>query len=69
MMDGAEFVNYQMFSDSGRSSNWGDVVGTDTVASTGNGAAQIHTIYGRVPVQSTPSAGTYLDTVTVTVTF
>ena len=69
MMDGAEFVDYQLFSDSGRATNWGNSVGTDTVSDTGDGAAQDHTIYGRVPVQSTPSAGTYLDTVTVTVTF
>lgn len=69
MMDGSEFVDYQLFSDSGRAANWGNTVGTDTVSSTGDGSANSHTIYGRVPVQSTPSAGTYFDTVTVTVTF
>jgi spore coat protein U-like protein len=27
------------------------------------------TVYGRVPSQGTPSAGTYNDTITVTVTY
>jgi len=70
MMSGTEFVDYQLFSDSGRSTNWGNsIAGGDTVSSTGDGSANSHIIYGRVPAQSTPSAGTYLDTVTVEVTF
>ena len=69
MVNGAAGVNYMMYSDSGRATNWGETVGTDTVSATGNGAAQTHTIYGRVPAQTTPAANTYTDTVTVTVTF
>ncbi|MCF6321383.1 MAG: spore coat U domain-containing protein [Rhizobiaceae bacterium] len=69
MSNGGATVDYQMFTDAGRTTNWGDAVGVDTVASTGTGAAQSFTIYGRVPVQTTPAAATYTDTVTVTVTF
>ena len=69
MENGGAVVNYMMYSDSGRTSNWGETIGTDTVSATGNGLAQTHTIYGRVPAQSTPAANTYTDTVTVTVTF
>ncbi|HJW42555.1 MAG TPA: spore coat U domain-containing protein [Rhizomicrobium sp.] len=62
-------VSYKMYSDSGHTTNWGNVVGTDTVAGTGNGAQQTLTIYGRVPAQTTPAPATYSDTVTVTVTY
>lgn len=69
MTDGVNTVSYQMFSDAGRTTNWGETIGADTIASTGTGAAQAFTIYGRVPIQTTPAAATYTDTVTVTVTF
>ncbi len=64
-----ETIQYKLFSNSGRTTNWGNTVGTDTVASTGNGASQPFTIYGRVPPQTTPTPGAYSDTVTVTVTY
>ena len=69
MTNGANTVNYSLYSDPGRSVNWGNTVGTDTVASTGNGASQSFTVYGRVPAQTTPAPATYTDTVTVTVTY
>lgn len=69
MLNGGATVGYQMYSNAGRTTNWGDTVGTDTVAATGNGAVQTHTIYGRVAPQTTPAPGTYVDTVTVTVTY
>jgi spore coat protein U-like protein len=69
MANGANTVSYKMYSDSGRTTNWGNTVGTDTVAGTGNGATQTLTIYGRVPAQTTPAPATYTDTVTVTVTY
>jgi spore coat protein U-like protein len=49
--------------------NWGQTIGTDTVAATGNGAAQPFTVFGQVPAQTTPSPGLYTDTITVTVTY
>ena len=66
---GSATVDYKMFSDSSRTTNWGDTVGTDTVEGTGNGSAISYTIYGRVPAQSTPVHNTYTDTVTITVTY
>ncbi|MHA1553068.1 MAG: spore coat protein U domain-containing protein, partial [Alphaproteobacteria bacterium] len=57
------------FSDIGRATNWGDTIDTDTVADTGDGTTQNFTIYGRVPVQTTPAPATYTDTVTITVTY
>ena len=69
MTSGSATVSYKMFSDSGRTTNWGNTVGTDTVSGTGNGSSQTLTVYGRVPAQTTPAAATYTDTVTVTITY
>jgi len=67
---GTEFLGYQLYSDAGRSTVWGETIGTDTVVGTGNGAAQNLTVYGRIPAgQTTPSVGAYTDTVTATVDF
>lgn len=69
MSNGAATVGYALYSDAGRTMNWGATVGTDTVSATGNGAAQPFTVYGRVPAQTTPAAGSYADTITVTVSY
>lgn len=69
MTAGGNFVGYELYQDTARTLLWGDTVGTDTLAGTGNGSAQVVTVYGRVPPQATPLAGTYLDTVAVTVTY
>jgi len=64
-----ELISYAIYSDSSRSVNWGNTVGTDTVAGTGNGSAQTIQVYGRVPPQTSPTPGSYTDTITVTVTY
>jgi len=61
------YVSYELYRDSGRSQRWGNTQGSDTVAGTGSGSAQSVTIYGRVAPQATPLAGSYADTVTVTI--
>jgi spore coat protein U-like protein len=69
MKNGTDSVAYQLYSDSGHSTVWGNTIGTDTVTSTGTGTQQTFTVYGEVPAQTTPPAGTYTDTVAVTVTY
>lgn len=69
MTDGTNFVEYQLYQETGRTTVWGDTIATDTLADTGTGTEQQISVYGRVPVQATPPAGTYDDTVTVTVTY
>ena len=66
---GGSTINYQLFRDTARTQTWGDVVGTNTASGTGNGAVQTLTVYGTVPAQTTPAAGSYTDTVQVTVTY
>ena len=69
MTSGGVTINYSLYSNAGRTTVWGNTIGTDTVASTGNGASQAFTVYGRVPAQTTPAPATYTDTITVTVTY
>jgi spore coat protein U-like protein len=68
--DNTKTLNYGLFLDSGRSTNWDDIGGTNVLADTGSGVAQAFTVYGRVPSgQTSPIVGAYSDTVTVTIDF
>lgn len=64
-----ELINYSLFSDPGRTTNWGQTIDTDTVGGTGNGAPQAYTVYGRIPAQTTPTPGIYTDTVNITINY
>ena len=70
-MTGPSKLSYDLFTDSARTTKWGDGVtsGTSTITGTGTGSGQANTIYGRVRAGSTARAGNYSDTVTVTVTY
>ncbi|WP_322024258.1 spore coat U domain-containing protein [Burkholderia sp. BCC1977] len=72
-MKGAAYgatVGYQLYTDSARSTIWGDgTSSTSMVTGTGTGAAAAVTVYGKVPVQTTPRPDTYSDTVTATISF
>jgi len=73
MANGANLLDYALYTESTRTTLWGDGAtgnGTATINDTGNGSAQAKTIYARVPGgQSTVPAGSYSDTVSVTVTY
>lgn len=69
MVLGTHSVGYQLYKNPARTEVWGNTVGTNTVAGTGTGHTQNMSVYGTVPAQSTPPAGTYTDTVIVTVTY
>ena len=71
MTSGANLLNYNIYTDAGRTTVWGDGSGsTATIANTGTGIAQAVTVYGRVPSgQVTVPPGAYADTVAVTVTY
>ena len=69
MANGGATLDYSMYQDASRTTNWGDTVGTDTVSGTGGGGVQTHTVYGRIPTGQFVATGAYSDTVTITVTF
>ena len=58
-----------MFSNSGRTTNWGNTVGTNTLAETGTGTVQSLTVYGQIPAGEYVAPGAYTDTITATVTY
>ena len=62
-------LNYELYRNTTRTQRWGNTLNTDTVIGTGTGGNQSLSVYGRVPTQTTPSAGIYNDTITVTVTY
>lgn len=67
---GSETILYQLYTNPGRSNVWGDGAGGSVVGGTGTGNAPPNLIvYGRVPAQPTPSAGSYGDTVVITVNY
>src|SRR5690606_41539092 len=65
------FVSYQLYQSAARSTVWGNTVGTDTLSATGDGANQVHPVYGRVadPSANNAAAGAYLDTITATIVY
>ena len=65
MVSGSQSLNYQLYSDSARSTIWGNTTGTDTVTGVGTGLAQDHTVFGAVPAAQVVPAGDYSDTITV----
>jgi spore coat protein U-like protein len=69
MTRSSEAVTYGLYRDAARSQTWGSTAGTNTASGTGSGFAQSFTVYGRVPPQSTPSPGTYTDTIVITVAY
>lgn len=70
MTGGGNTLNYALYQDSARSTNWGNTPGTDTPASATAGAsAATLTVYGRITAGQNVPAGTYTDSVTVTVNY
>jgi spore coat protein U-like protein len=62
-------LNYFLYSDTSRTVNWGNTVGTDTVNLTAGALPTISTVYGRVPAGQFVAPDAYLDTIAVTVTY
>jgi len=66
-----DYVPYNIYSDSARTTAWGDQAGIDTVSgNAGLAGTVVLTAFGRIPANAPPApAGAYADVVTVTVTF
>ena len=70
MDDGlSNYLDYELYQDSGRTTVWGDTVGTDTVSQTSTGGDESHTVYGQIPGSQFVPAGSYSDTINVTITY
>ncbi len=71
LTSGANTLGYKLYRDSGRTLNWGNTVGTDTLAGTSSATVLTNTInvYGQIPAAEAAPTGSYTDSVTVTVTY
>ena len=67
MTSGASTLGYQLYSNSARSTVWG--TGGSALSYTGRNRTVTRTIYGRIPARQNVTAGSYVDTLIVTVTF
>ncbi|WWO96439.1 MAG: spore coat U domain-containing protein [Candidatus Dasytiphilus stammeri] len=61
-----EFIKYDLYKDATYSLLWNS---KEILSNKGNGENRPLIIYGRVPKQVVPSAGTYLDMLTITLTW
>jgi spore coat protein U-like protein len=69
LSDGSShFLGYALYSDSGRSTAWGNTSPTG-LANTGTGSQAALTVYGAVAAGQNVPPGSYSDTVVATVTF
>lgn len=67
--DAAQLIPYGLYTDANRTNAWGNAVGSTVAGTAVNGTATL-TAYGRIPsTAAAVTAGSYSDTVTVTVTF
>ncbi len=68
----SNYVDYELYTDSGRTTVWPATASAGPVYPyTGNGNVQTIDVYGRIPIQTTPtaSATAYSDTVGITITY
>lgn len=65
---GTNFLSYALYSDTGRTTTWGDTLGTG-LAHTGTGTLTALTVYGQIPAGQNVPATNYSDTVVATITF
>lgn len=68
--EGSSYLDYELYTDSSRTSVWGDTVGTDTVNNpSAAGGSNDETVYGEIPGEQFVTAASYSDTINVTITF
>lgn len=67
---GNDAMNYGLYSDSGRTANWGTTAGGQGATGAGLATAVNLTVYGKIPKnQYTVGVGNYADTITATVNY
>ena len=62
-------LTYNLYADAARTVVWGTLAALQAAAGVGSGSAQSLTVYGRVVGSQVPTAGSYSDTITVTVNY
>lgn len=65
----SQYLPYQLYQDSGHTTVWGDSGGAILTGQTGDGTAQPISVYGLITAGQYVPAGSYTDTVVVTITY
>ena len=66
----SEYLSYDLYSNIDRNTVWGNTIGTNTVEiSASAGGEEVHYVYGRIPAGQYVTAGDYVDTINVIITF
>jgi spore coat protein U-like protein len=68
MKSGNNFLNYEIYKTSARNTRWGSGPDAVTIQLLQPGSGSV-AVYGRIPKGQTVPAGSYSDTVTITLTF
>jgi spore coat protein U-like protein len=68
MVNGSNYLSYLLYSDSGRSTVWGNTAGTGAGYTAVTSEDSAVTVYGRITAGQDVPAATYTDTVTATIT-
>ena len=69
MTSGTNTLNYNLYTTSTRTIVWGNGTSGSSIVPLARNFTGTITVYGRIPAGQNVRAGTYTDTVTVTVTF
>lgn len=75
MLSGANSLDYQVYTNSARTSTWGDGSSSTSFITDGyllqvlTPVVKTYTVYGRLPGSQNAKAGSYLDTLTVLITY
>lgn len=70
MVSGSNSIAYTLWQNAGRTTVWGNTIGTNTLSGTGAGAtAQSIPVYAKATTVAGQAVGTYTDTVNVTLTY
>lgn len=62
-------LNYELYTESGRTTAWGDIGGTTVAQSALTGGLLDYTVYGQIPASQYVPAANYADTINVTVKY
>ena len=68
MVLGGEYLSYAIYSDTGRTTAWGDTAATGK-GITGTGSADNTTVYGKITAGQAVGSGSFADSVVVTLTY
>ena len=66
---GNQLLNYNLFQDAAHQHIYGTMIGQNTLHQIATGSPEVITIYGEIPSNQAVGAGSYLDRVTILVTF